>query len=248
MEKPIERDLTAATRLVETCEAASVPLGIVFQHRARAGSLALKAAIDAGALGQIATVDMRVPWWRDQSYYDAPGRGTYARDGGGVMISQAIHTLDLAIWLLGPVVSVRAMMQRTPLHDLEAEDWAGALLELERGAVGVLMATTAAYPGAAETLEIQGTKAHAHLGSGVLTLTHLDGATETFGATGATGGGADPMAFTHDWHQSVIEDFAQSIANGTPPMVPAREALRTHALIEAMQTANRTGAKTKVAT
>jgi predicted dehydrogenase len=248
MEKPIERDLSAAISLIETCEAAGVPLGIVFQHRAREASIALKDAIDAGRLGQIATVDLRIPWWRDQSYYDVPGRGTYGRDGGGVMISQAIHTLDLAIWLLGPVASIQAIMHRTHLHDLEAEDWAGALLELESGAVGTLMATTTAYPGAAETIEIQGTKAHALLGSGVLTLTHLDGTVETFGATGTTGGGADPMAFTHDWHQTVIEDFARALSAGTPPMIPAREALRTHAVIEAMQTASRTGSRTKVPT
>ena len=75
----------------------------MLQHRAREASQALKTALKAGDLGEICTVDLRVPWWRAQSYYDAPGRGTYGRDGGGVMISQAIHTLDLAIWLLGPI-------------------------------------------------------------------------------------------------------------------------------------------------
>ncbi|MEM7320923.1 MAG: Gfo/Idh/MocA family oxidoreductase [Pseudomonadota bacterium] len=248
MEKPIERDLGAATEIVEICEAAAVPLGIVFQHRARAASMALKSALADGALGEIATVDLRVPWWRDQSYYDAPGRGSYARDGGGVMISQAIHTLDLAMWLLGPVTSVQALMRKTPLHQLEAEDWAGGLLEMENGAVGTLMATTAAFPGDPESITIQGTKAKAHLGSGVLTLSYLDDRTETVGASAATGGGADPMAFTHEWHQSVIEDFAASITRNIPPMATARSALRTHAVIDAMQTASRTGARTKVST
>lgn len=246
MEKPIERDLAAATKLVEICEVAQIPLGIVFQHRARAASIALKSAIDAGQLGDIVTVEIRVPWWRDQSYYDAPGRGSYARDGGGVMISQAIHTLDLMIWLLGPVSSVQALMRLTPLHSLEAEDWAGALFELHSGAVGTLMASTAAYPGEAETLTIQGTKAAAHLGSGVRTLTSLNGETETIGASASTGGGADPMAFTHAWHQSVIEDFARSLQTKSLPMAPAREALRTHAVIDAMQTASQTGQRTSI--
>jgi len=246
MEKPIERDLAAATQIVEICEVASVPLGIVFQHRAREASAALKNALIAGTLGDIATVELRVPWWRDQGYYDAPGRGSYARDGGGVMISQAIHTLDLAIWLLGPIAFVQALMRQTPLHALEAEDWAGALIEMESGAVGTLMATTAAYPGEAETITIQGTLAKAHLSSGMLTLTHLDGLIENFGAVTTTGGGVDPMAFTHTWHQSIVEDFAQAIAVGRPPTVPGRSALHSQAVIDAMQTASRSGQRVKV--
>lgn len=246
MEKPIERDLVAATKIVDLCKSANVPLGIVFQHRARDASVALKLALQKGQLGDICTVDIRVPWWRDQSYYDATGRGTYERDGGGVMISQAIHTLDLAMWLLGPINSIQALMSQTPLHRLEAEDWAGALFEMENGAVGTLMATTAVYPGEAETITIQGTKAKAHLGSGVLNMTYLDGNTTQIGEAAATGGGADPMAFTHEWHQSVIEDFADAIASNRPPMTTGCSALRTHAVIDAMQSANRTGQKTAV--
>ncbi len=247
MEKPIERTLDAATAIVEQCEVSGVPLGIVFQHRARAASQALKSAVEQGELGAIATVEIRVPWWRDQSYYDEPGRGTYARDGGGVMISQAIHTLDLAMWLLGPISDIQAMMRKTPLHDLEAEDWAGTLFEMDNGAVGTMMATTAEYPGAAESITIQGTRAKARLESGVLTLTTFDGHKSTVGETSATGGGSDPMAFTHEWHQAVIEDFAEAVAGGTRPMATGRSALLTHAVIDAMQIANRTGQKTRVA-
>ncbi|WP_390911775.1 Gfo/Idh/MocA family oxidoreductase [Pseudosulfitobacter sp. SM2401] len=177
--------------------------------RARAASIALKQAIDAGVLGDLATVELRIPWWRNQSYYDAPGRGSFGRDGGGVMISQAIHTLDLAMWLVGPIATIQALMRTTPLHHLEAEDWAGALFEFENGVCGSLMASTAAFPGQAESIVIQGSKAAAHLAFGVLTLHHLDGRTEELGANASTGGGADPMAFTHAWHQSVIEDFAR---------------------------------------
>ena len=248
MEKPMERTLSAAEEIVTLCEDASVSLAIVFQHRARAASAALKSALADGELGEIATVELRVPWWRDQSYYDVPGRGTFGRDGGGVMISQAIHTLDLAMWLLGPISTVQALMIQTPLHQLEAEDWAGALFEMECGAVGIMMATTADYPGGAETITIQGTKARAHLGSGVLTITDVDGKTTSFGETASTGGGADPMAFTHEWHQSVIEDFAHAVTSGAAPLAPARDALLAHAVIDAMQTASRTGQRMKVTT
>jgi UDP-N-acetyl-2-amino-2-deoxyglucuronate dehydrogenase len=248
MEKPVERDLAAATRLVETCEAAGVALGIVFQHRMRAASQALAERLGQGGLGRIASIDIRVPWWRDQSYYDAPGRGTYARDGGGVMISQAIHTLDLALMLMGPVRRLQALMVTTPLHRLEAEDWAGALLEFESGAVGTLHATTAAFPGGAESLTLHGTRASAHLQAGVLRIDRRDGTSETIGAEAGTGGGADPMAFTHDWHQAVLEDFALALRQGRPPLVPGREALRAHAVIHAMEAASRSGQRTEVPT
>ncbi|MBW4706493.1 Gfo/Idh/MocA family oxidoreductase [Roseobacter sp. YSTF-M11] len=246
MEKPIERTLAAANKIVATCASQQVPLGIVFQHRARAGSQAMKQKVDAGVLGQIATVDIRVPWWREQSYYDAPGRGTYARDGGGVMINQAIHTLDLALWVLGPVLNVQALMRSTPLHHLEAEDWAGALFEMDNGAIGTLMATTAAYPGGAESLSVQGTKASAHLASGVLTVTLMDGRIETIGSQADTGGGADPMAFTHAWHQTIIEDFANCLKSGAPPIADGHSSLAAHRVIDAMERATVSGERTKV--
>jgi len=241
LEKPVERTLGAAHKVVATCQAANVPLGVVFQHRARAASQALKDAISSGALGEIVQVEIRVPWWREQSYYDAPGRGTYARDGGGVMLTQAIHTLDLALWLAGPVAQVQALMRTTPVHQLEAEDWAGALLQFESGAVGSLMATTAAFPGQAESIFIQGTKAAATLAEGVLTSRSLDGREDRAGETSATGGGADPMAFTHAWHQTVIEDFAQAVSSGHSPLAPGTEALMSHAVIDAMERASRSG-------
>lgn len=246
MEKPVERTLKSAMQLVETCEATGTPLGIVFQHRMRAASLAAKQAIDAGRLGDIAGVEIRVPWWREQAYYDEPGRGSYARDGGGVMISQAIHTLDLALWLAGPVAEVQAMMGQTPLHNLEAEDWASAALRFASGAYGSLMATTSAYPGAAESLTLHGTQGSAHLQSGVLTLTLRDGTTETHGASATTGGGADPMAFTHDWHQSVIEDFAQALRDSRTPMATGRQALMAHAVIDAMEQSHKTGQRIRI--
>jgi predicted dehydrogenase len=246
MEKPIEREFQAASDLVRICAQAGVPLAIMLQHRAREASQALNTALKAGDLGEICTVDLRVPWWRAQSYYDAPGRGTYGRDGGGVMISQAIHTLDLAIWLLGPICSVQAMMRQTALHQLEAEDWAGALFEMQCGAFGTLLATTAAYPGGAETIALQGTKAAAHLGSGVLEISYLDGHITRVGAEADTGGGADPMAFTHEWHQTLIEDFAKSLSTGDQPLATGETALEAQAVIDAMQRSSESGQKQQV--
>ena len=131
MEKPVERTLEAATALVETCEAHAVPLGIMLQHRARPAAADLRAV--AGQLGELLAVEISVPWWRAQSYYDEPGRGSYARDGGGVLISQAIHTLDLAIAIAGPVSEVTAMAATTGFHRMEAEDFVSAGLSSTAG-------------------------------------------------------------------------------------------------------------------
>lgn len=246
MEKPIERDLAAAREIVALCRDAKLPLGIVLQHRARAASLALKDAVDTGALGKIVAAEIRVPWWRDQNYYNEPGRGTYARDGGGVMITQAIHTLDLTLWLLGPVRRVQAMMRTTPLHRLEAEDWAGALFETAGGCVGTLMATTAAFPGQPESISLHGTRAKAHLETGKLTVQSHDGDTKTYGLEVRTGGGADPMAFSHTWHQSILENFATCLSGGEEPLATGQSALMAHAVIDAMEEASKRETWTEV--
>ena len=235
MEKPVERTLEAATNLVETCEAAGVMLGIMLQHRARPVVADLRSVLDAGTLGPLAMVEINVPWWRNQAYYDEPGRGTYTRDGGGVLISQAIHTLDLALTLTGPVSEVVALTATSALHQMEAEDFVSAGLRFENGAIGQLFATTASNPGRGETITLHFANGSAHIDTNLLQITWKNGSVETFGATTASGAGADPMAFTSDWHRTVIEDFAQSIQSGTPPLIPGRDALKVHSLIAAIE-------------
>ncbi|MEL6619008.1 MAG: Gfo/Idh/MocA family oxidoreductase [Pseudomonadota bacterium] len=248
MEKPVERSLDAARAVVEVYGRAGVPLGFFFQHRTRAAAATLRDKLHSGVLGDIVHIEMRVPWWRDQAYYDAPGRGTYARDGGGVMINQAIHTLDLGLWLAGPVDRVQAMMRTSPLHMMEAEDIATALFNFQSGASGVLSATTAAYPGGMESITILTTKGQAVLIGDDLRIDLIDGSGETLSlqGDGGTGGGSDPMAFTHAWHQSVLEDFAQAVQTGHAPLAPPQDALRVHAVIDAMERAARTGAEVQV--
>jgi len=246
MEKPLERTTDAAREIVDIYAAKSVPLGAVLQHRMRPAAIALKTMIDAGQLGEIAAIDVRIPWWRDQSYYDQKGRGTYDRDGGGVLITQAIHTLDLMLQLAGPVRAVTATAATTNLHNLEAEDFVSAGLTFENGAIGALMASTACYPGSAESIALHGTLGSAVLDAASLTLHWRDGRTETIEGAAQTGGGADPMDFGADWHSKVISDFAQAIAAGTPPPISGASALPVHALIDSLQTAARTGLQQKV--
>lgn len=234
MEKPVERTTTAATGIVDRCDEAGIRLGIVFQHRFRDASQALRRKLEAGALGEIQTVQLAVPWWRPQSYYDEPGRGTYARDGGGVLISQAIHSLDLMLSLAGPVDTVAAIAGTTGLHRMESEDFVGAGLRFENGALGSLVATTACHPGGTESLIMVGTKGTATLAGGALAVDFQDGRRENVGESTASGGGADPMAFPHDWHQRLIEDFLDALDAGREPAPSGRDALEVHRLIDAL--------------
>ena len=241
MEKPVERTLAAATMLVEACEAAQVPLGIMLQHRARPAAAELKR--QSASLGDLLAVEINVPWWRPQSYYDAPGRGSYARDGGGVLISQAIHTLDLAISIAGPVREVSAMASTTGFHTMESEDFVCAGLRFESGAVGQLFASTASFPGRGETITFHHREGSAHLEAGMVRVNRQDGTSEVFGQSAASGAGADPMAFTSDWHRFVIEDFAEAVRLSRPPLVSGREALAVHRLIAALEESARSGSR-----
>ena len=241
LEKPVARTVKEARHVVGICSDAGVTLGVVFQHRMRAASIAAKALIESGKLGALGLVELNVPWWRDQSYYDEPGRGTCTRDGGGVLISQAIHTIDLALWLAGPVSAVQAFAATTRFHKMESEDFVVAGLTFTNGAAGSMVASTASYPGDAESISLHFDAASLRLASGQLAISWRDGREEVVGAAGGTGGGADPMAFTHEWHQGIIEDFAAALTEGRAPAVTGEHALAAHALIDATLQSARNG-------
>lgn len=247
MEKPVERSLQAATRLCEVCESAGVPLGIVLQHRARPSAQALLEIAQQGTTGPLQAIEISVPWWREQAYYDEPGRGSYARDGGGVMISQAIHTLDLALQFTGPVSDVIALSGTTGLHAMEAEDFVSAGLSFANGAMGSLFCSTACYPGRTEKIILHYKNVSATLESSLLQLHWQDGRSETIGAVAASGAGADPMAFTSDWHRFTIENFIEAIAGKADLLASGRSALTVHALIDALERSGRSGQRETVA-
>jgi UDP-N-acetyl-2-amino-2-deoxyglucuronate dehydrogenase len=246
LEKPLERSTARALRLVEAAEAAGIKLGVVFQHRFREASERLRALLRQGAIGELAAVNVISPWWRPQSYYDEPGRGTLERDGGGVLITQAIHTLDLLLSLTGPVAEVAAIAGTTRLHRMATEDFAGVGLRFANGAYGALMATTAEYPGWPERIELIGTRGTAVLTAGVVSLHYHDGREERFGEEQGTGGGADPMAFPHDAHRALLADFLDAIDHDRSPRVPGREALRVHHLIDAVLRASAEGRTVRI--
>ncbi len=241
LEKPLETTLERSEATVAAAERAGITLGMVLQHRFRPASERLAQRLREGRLGEVAAASVSVRWWRPQSYYDQPGRGTYARDGGGVLITQAIHTLDLFQSLAGEVAEVAAFAGTTRLHRMEAEDIACAALRFANGAIGSLDATSAAYPGFPERIEVVGTAGTGVITGDALEIHYHGGEVERLSGTGATGGGADPMAFSHDAHLAVIRDFLDAVGGGRAPRVSGREALKVHRLFEAVLESARAG-------
>jgi UDP-N-acetyl-2-amino-2-deoxyglucuronate dehydrogenase len=241
VEKPLATDLDRAHALVEACEQAGVTLAVMLQHRLREAAVALRALMASGELGQLVSASAAVRWWRPQSYYDEPGRGTLARDGGGVLITQAIHTLDLLLDLIGMPARVTGVASTSAVHRMEGEDTAAALLHYDSGAVAVLQATTAAYPGFSERIELNFTRGTATLEGGAMRAAFQDGRTLNAGERQTSGGGADPMAFDHAAHRTVLQDFIRAVKTGTAPAVTGRSALRVQQVIEAVIASSRSG-------
>ncbi|HWK68512.1 MAG TPA: Gfo/Idh/MocA family oxidoreductase [Rhizobiaceae bacterium] len=248
LEKPVEITTERAGHLVGACRRAGVTLGIVLQHRFRPAAMQLAALLKAGELGAIAGCSTSIRLWRPQSYYDEPGRGTLARDGGGVLMSQGIHTLDLMLTLAGPIAQVAGFSGTTPVHRMEAEDMVCAAVRFANGALGTIDATTAAYPGFPERIDLTCENGTASLAGTALTVMFRDGRRIEAGHDGSAGGtGADPMAFPHDCHRAVMADFLDAIETGRPPRVAGEEALKVHRLIDALIAAGGTGKPTAVA-
>ncbi|NRP72958.1 putative 4,5-dihydroxyphthalate dehydrogenase [Ensifer psoraleae] len=241
LEKPLEITQERAEVLVETAERARIKLGIVLQHRFRPVSEALAELINEGRLGEIVSASARLHNWRPQSYYDQPGRGTLARDGGGVLLTQAIHTLDLLVSLAGVPEEVRAYAATSKVHRMETEDLAMAAIRFANGAIGTVSATTCAYPGHPDEIDIIGTRGMARLGGRSLTASFHDGSESSLEDDAAGGAGADPMAFPHHHHRAVLADFLDAIAGGREPRVNGREALKVHRFIASILSAAESG-------
>lgn len=241
LEKPLEVSLARSEALVQAASDAGVTLAVVLQLRFRLAVTEMAGIIRSGRLGTIVSASAQLRNWRPQSYYDQPGRGTLARDGGGVLLTQAIHTLDLLISLAGLPTEVSAYATTTLIHTMETEDLVVAAVRYQNGAIGTIQATTTAYPGFPDRIEIIGTRGTASLTGEALAAHFHDGTSVETGAETSGGAGADPMAFSHGLHRALISDFLDALENERPPRIGGADALMAHDLIEAILSSSAAG-------
>lgn len=236
-EKPIDISTRSADTLIEAAKQSRVKLGVIFQDRLKPHIRQLKDWIARGLLGKPLLVDARVNWYRPPNYYaSSRWRGTLALDGGGALINQGVHTVDLLLWLLGDVVSVQARTA-TQLHAIEAEDTAMAILEFASGALGTLCTTTAAYPGYPRRVEIHGSEGAVILEHDRIIVADLRSAlTETAEIIVRDENPSASSAVVSDFrgHQAILEDFLHAIQHKTAPVCDGMEGRRSLALIEAI--------------
>jgi predicted dehydrogenase len=244
VEKPIDVTTKQADELIGECRSAGVKLGVCFQDRVAPGIVKLKTLIDEGRLGRPILVSGRIKWYRPPEYYSGSRwRGTTALDGGGALMNQGIHTVDLLLWLLGDVERVYAKAV-TALHAIESEDTLVATLEFSNGAVGTLEAATSAYPGYQRRIELTGTE-------GTIILEHdrivaadlLVPLSEVITVVDAdnNASASSPVVSDVRGHKRLLEDFLQAIATGGTPLCDGLEGRRSVALVQAIYESSKTG-------
>lgn len=254
VEKPLEVTVARCDKIIAACEKEGVRLGTIFPSRYHRSALALKKAIESGRFGSISLASAYVKWYRTQQYYDSGAwRGTWKLDGGGALMNQAIHSVDLLLWLMGNVRSLSAFTALRAHERIEVEDVANAILEFESGALGSLEATTAAYPGSLKRIDICGSGGYATLEEEALIKWDFlkeiksDAKIKAEMQGNITGGGAsDPAAIGHKAHQSLFEDFRKSIKNGTPNTIDGYEGRRSVELITSIYKSAQTGKRVKI--
>jgi predicted dehydrogenase len=250
MEKPIEVTLEAADRLIAACKSNGVELAVISQHRWDPGVRELKELVDSGRLGRLVLGDAIVKWYRTQQYYDSSAwRGTWNLDGGGALMNQGVHYLDLLQWVMGPVEHVFARTRTSAHERIEVEDIAVAVLSFEGGAVGVVECATAVYPGLSERLEVTGTGGTVIVEEGELKVRELKdekGETTPYGGklafTGGRGpGAARPADIAYRGHREQLADMIQAIESGRRPFIDGAEARKALEIILAIYESARTG-------
>jgi len=244
VEKPIDITTARADDLITACENACVKLGVFLQDRTSPGIRRLKRVIDAGKLGKPILVSASVRWYRAPEYYgQSRWRGTWALDGGGALMNQGIHTLDLLLWLFGDVSSVWARA-RTALHDIEVEDTVAASFEFSNGAIGNLEAATSAYPGFSRRIEMTWSRGTVILENDRISLvnlvTPLDGLCSERPEPDDERA-ASPIVSDTRGHRAIIEDFIQAIISDGVPLCDGHQARRSVRFVNAIYESSRSG-------
>src|SRR5688572_14477631 len=250
VEKPLEITLKRCDKIIEACDKAGVKLSAIFPSRFHDSSQEIKRAIEANRFGRLTLGDSYVKWYRTQQYYDSGAwRGTWELDGGGALMNQAIHSVDLLTWFLGPVAEITASTGTLAHERIAVEDTAVATLRFENGALGVIEATTAAYPGYLKRIELHGSAGSAAMEEEDLVKWDFakserrDAAIHEQMTQRKSGGGgaSDPAAIGHHGHAKQFRDVLQAIEKERAPAIDGPEGRRSVEIILAIYKAAETG-------
>ncbi|MBL8220816.1 MAG: Gfo/Idh/MocA family oxidoreductase [Bryobacterales bacterium] len=249
VQKPIATNMQTALEMVQYTRKAGVVLNVVSQHRFDDSMRFLAKAIPGGRLGKILQADAYVKWYRSAEYYSRPIKGSWATEGGGALINQGIHQVDMLLFLIGKVREVFGYWQLGALHKIESEDVITAMLKYANGATGVIQAATAFWPGYPERIEIHGTK-----GTCVITgdkLTKWDVANDAGEPapveSETMSGASDPMAIPLTPFERQFEDFADAIRNKRSPVTSGEDGYRALQLVTSIYQSCREGRPVSIA-
>ena len=237
VEKPIDVTVEKADALISECDRANVKLAVCYQDRFSADGVRLKELIASGELGKLILASAHVKWYRPPEYYSSSRwRGKLALDGGGALMNQGIHTVDLMLWLLGDVKRVHAQA-RTALHNIESEDTLVSIVEYGNGALGTLEATTSVYPGYDRRIEITGSEGtivfeHDRIIKADLRTALLGGLQTQVQDTNRSS--SSPIVSDVSGHKRIVEDFVNAIKTNGTPRCDGREGRRSVALVQAI--------------
>jgi len=250
VEKPLEVTLERCDRIIEACDRRGVKLCTIFPSRFGDANQALKAAVEAGRFGRLTLGETACKWWRPQSYYDEGGwKGTKALDGGGALMNQAIHNVDLLCWMMGPVRQINGFTATLAHGRIEVEDTAVACLRFSNGALGMIQATTSVHPGLPKTIAVHGDRGTVVIEQDDVLRWELTPETDEDRAvrqrfaqkTGASGGSSNPAAISHVGHARQLTDFARAVETGRPPLIDGREGRKAVEVILAIYRSAATG-------
>jgi predicted dehydrogenase len=248
VQKPISTNLDTARRMIATAREGGILLNVVSQHRFDDASLFLSKAIGEGRLGKLLQCDCYVKWYRSAAYYSRPIKGSWQTEGGGALINQAIHQLDILRWMAGPVEELFGMWQLGALHKIESEDVVNAVVRYANGATGVVQASTAFWPGYTERTEFHGTKGTAVISGDKLTTWDVenDSGEPAPVSKEVASGSSDPMAISVEPFERQFRDFGDAIKNGRKPLVSGEEGYKALELVDAIYRSCRSREKVRL--